>query len=369
MGANTVFRKRNGFRTLWFALCFLPAAVWAQSDSIKPSFSVGFAVQRGFIIPHSESIRSISNSNPYAFEANFSWHFRDVKAQSYCNCFPRAGISLMYINFDNPEILGRGYTLAPYVEPFIALAKKWDASVRFSAGAAYLDNIYHPENNPENLFYSTHFSYILTLNVALNYQALPHWSLRLTGNYNHISNGGNKQPNKGINFPTVALGVDYIFKPVEFTKASVYQDNIGSSKNSIRAVLLGTGKTSDITGKRKLLYGVNVTYGRKISRMSNFTAGTEYVNDATVKESVQTGDNSPDHKRISALVGHELEVGKFRFSQQLGVYIYSPAKAKDPVYQRWGLDFYFNRHIFTGLNLKAHRHVADFLDFRIGYVW
>ena len=38
--------------------------------------------------------------------------------------------------------------------------------------------------------------------------------LTASGNYNHISNGGLKQPNKGINYPTLALGLDYIPNPI-----------------------------------------------------------------------------------------------------------------------------------------------------------
>ena len=73
-----------------------------------------------------------------------------------------------------------------------------------------------------------------------------------------------------------------------------------------------------------------------------------------------------DFQRGALLLGHELQIGRVRFSQQLGVYVYAPYKAKDPVYQRWGLEHHTERQIFWGINLKAHRHVADFLDVRLG---
>ncbi|MFO7658430.1 MAG: hypothetical protein R6W78_15340, partial [Bacteroidales bacterium] len=73
-----------------------------------------------------------------------------------------------------------------------------------------------------------------------------------------------------------------------------------------------------------------------------------------------------DHRYIALLAGHELILGRFNFYQQLGVYIYSPFIRKDPVYQRYGLNFNITKNNFVGISIKAHRQVADFLDFRTG---
>ena len=365
-------RKKKGFRISMFALllCFSTLAK-GQTDTLidpKPSFSFGLQVHSGFIIPHTESIRSISYSSPWAIEADLAWHYSDTKSQSYCNCLPRLGLSFMYINFDNPSILGHGLTMAPYAEPFISLGRKWNISIRFSAGAVYLSNVFHPVTNPDNLFYSTHFSFILTLNPVLNYQLSPNWNLRIGGNYNHISNGGNHQPNKGINFPTASFGFDYIFHPVDFSQKAVQSIQV-TRKNSLNVLLLGTVQIPfQETNNRKLLYGFNATYGRSITRLSMLTAGAEFVNDGALKTELKRNDSTPpDHKRIAILAGHELQIGKFSFSQQLGIYIYAPFKAMDPLYQRWGLDYHLSDRLFIGTNLKAHRQIADFLDVRIGF--
>lgn len=301
---------------------------------------------------------------------NFAWHYSDPKSQSYCNCFPRLGISAMYINFDNPDILGQGFSLSAFVEPFIPLGENINISFRFLAGAVYLNNVYNPVSNPENLFYSTNFSYLLSINPILNFQIFKNWNFRIGGNYNHISNGGNTHPNKGINFPTVSIGLDYSVKPPDFSRKLKTELTQSRDKNSFRFILLGTAKLPfGEQRKRKILYGSSFIYGHGISRLSRLTVGLEYVNDGALKTELQKVDgNIPDHQRFSALAGHDLVIGRFIFSQQLGVYIYSPVKPMDPVFQRWGLDYYISEKFFIGTNLKAHRHVADFLDFRIGYM-
>jgi hypothetical protein len=101
------------------------------------------------------------------------------------------------------------------------------------------------------------------------------------------------------------------------------------------------------------------------------SAGFEFVSDRADRheirrlEMMEDGDYI-DHKYVAALVSHELLLGKFNFYQQLGIYLYSPFARKDKVYERFGLNFYVNKNFFIGINIKTHRHVADFLDFRTG---
>jgi hypothetical protein len=60
-------------------------------------------------------------------------------------------------------------------------------------------------------------------------------------------------------------------------------------------------------------------------------------------------------------------LGRVTFSQEFGLYYYREFRDTDDVYQRYGLTYEFVKNVFLGMNLKAHGHVADFFDFRIGY--
>lgn len=356
-----------------FKLIFLfisSGHVFAHNDSLhysKTYRAIGTKVHYGFIIPHSEEISGISHSNPLINELDFSWHFTDYKTWQYCSCYPRIGLSLMYINFNNPEILGHSVTLAPYVEPFFGAQKKISQSFRFLAGYAYLNNIYDATKNPENHFFSSRSSFILSVALTMNYR-IGHWNLRLSGNYNHISNGGNRLPNKGMNFPTASLGVEYLFQPVFFPQREKSANKQASTRSVFKTSLFGTlKKPFNEEEARFLLFGFHFNWSYLLGRTSAITTGIEYVNDGSLKEELKRKLASPpDHQRLGLLAGHEFKIGKFRFSQQLGVYAYSPQKAKDPVYQRWGLEFLVYKGAYVGTNLKAHRHVADFMDLRLG---
>ena len=76
-----------------------------------------------------------------------------------------------------------------------------------------------------------------------------------------------------------------------------------------------------------------------------------------------------DHKYLAVNVGNEFLFGRFNFYQQLGIYLYAPYERVDAVYQRYGLSYRVIDNLIFGINIKAHRHIADFMDFRLGYMF
>jgi len=184
---------------------FIGQYIFAQPYPIV----IGGRFHRGFIIPHSEAIKDIAYSKPWGIEWNVSKHINSQAAWNECSCYPRIGISAAYFNFDNPSVLGNAYWLTPYIEPMLGAHRKLFFSFRLGAGLAYLDNVYHPIRNPNNLFYSLPVSFSLLANTALNVRATSRFLLRLLANYHHLSNGGMQLPNKGINFSTFSVGIDY----------------------------------------------------------------------------------------------------------------------------------------------------------------
>jgi len=361
-------QKYQALLVILLLLQFIP--LHSQKQKVKETeklpFSLGINTQYGFIIPHSQSIQSVSDSNPYGIQINFNWLNINKSAWNQCLCYPRLGFSAAYFNFNNPTILGSAYALSFFVEPFLTYRNKINFSYKGGFGIAYLTQIYDPETNPQNLFYSSAISFPLHLSFTLNYQINEHVNLRATATYNHISNGGIKDPNKGINFPTAGIGVDYTFKKFQLPE---YKENEKSieSPSKFHFLILGSAKTYDANSKKRYpLYGFEAGYRYQFARLSAVMGGVEWVADYTIKERISREGYPHDFTRAAFLAGHVFVIGNFNFSQMLGVYFYSPQKAKDPVYQRVGLTYQFTERYFFGVNLKTHLHVADFLDFRTG---
>ncbi|MGD2035062.1 MAG: acyloxyacyl hydrolase, partial [Bacteroidales bacterium] len=237
---------------------------------------------------------------------------------------------------------------------------------------AIMDKPYNEVSNPENTFFSSRLSFLVLLNASANYRLNELTNLRLAASFNHISNGGIKNPNRGINFPTMNVGVDYNLRPQPFLKRTKNDTiDLHPDKWRLDILLFGTGKT-DIKGHAHYpVFGLSGSVSRVVTRLGAVSLGLEGTVDLADKEEIERLELTEngeylDHKYCAGLLGYELLIGKFIFSIHAGAYFYSPYKRMDPVYERYGLSYHFNKRIFIGTNIKAHRHVADFLDFRAG---
>jgi hypothetical protein len=345
-----------------------------ERDIFNP-LSLGFRAHYGFIIPHSRAIAEISNSNPRGIEADLAWHLMRERTWKHCYCYPRTGFTLSWFNFNNPRILGHSLALYPYIEPFIRPQHKLSISFRFGIGPALVTRIYDEVDNPDNFFFSSHLSFIVVLNAAVNYRIAPRVNTRLAFNYNHISNGGLKEPNVGMNFPTLNAGFDYSFSEVRFpvrdrdTMRILYTDRCWFD-----AYLIGTAKNAE-KGEDRLypVIGAGIYYNYLAGRIFALNAGTEWVSDFSVKEKIRrqypgNPEDAPDHNRAAMLVGLDLLFGRFSFIYQWGFYYYEPYPARNRAYQRYGLNFRFYDRFYLGINIKAHGHVADLMDARLGII-
>lgn len=369
MVIRSIYNKVPGVAILLIAGIFMQTLSNAGNDS-STFFLTGLRFHYGFIIAHTEAVEKVAHSNPLAIQADFSWHFISNKSYEFCNCYPRLGFSLYYWDYRNPEMLGQALNLLFFAEPFFNPHKKLSFSVRPGMGLAYLNNPYDEIKNPDNLSYSTRFAYALLINLSAYYKISNHFILNVTANYNHISNGGVKMPNKGLNYPSLALGLEYSFLPYHFQKRKEEADKSFTRKDQrIVALFLGfKGITED--DKLYFVKGIYGKYGWHTRRHSVFSSGLEFIIDGGEQQKVylyKDLSNSAPYM-LSATGGYQLLLGKFALTFDLGIYLYNTDRRTDLVYQRYGATFNLTKKIFTGINLKAYRHVADFFDVRFGFI-
>jgi hypothetical protein len=217
-------------------------------------------------------------------------------------------------------------------------------------------------------------SFVLGVSFNTYYRLNPHTLFQLNLNYNHISNGGFKQPNKGMNFPTLSLGVIYSSKPSQIPDRSGFVKPPVNKRFRKQIWALGSLKTvsspDSLPNKSTLIYGISANIGKQISRYNSLNLGFEAISDGFAQETIRRGGLHKSHYQIGLLVGHELLLGKFIFSQQIGWNVYSPFRAVPAdLYQRYGLAYQVDKRITLGVTLKTYKHVADIFDVRIGYIW
>ncbi len=336
--------------TVIFCLLHLMNHIFCQER--KSSLIIGFRPHYGFIVKHTGKLEGLTKTFPWSLEADASWQLMSEKSWQYCFCYPRTGISFFYTNFANPEVLGSSFALYPFVEPSINGDRKLHATIRFGMGPTFLNNVFDSVENPENKFYSSLISFIVHADFGLNYVVNEKLSLRFSADFNHISNGGIKNPNLGINFPSASLGIEYNVNPLPF---------IGWTKDkSVRLIpynhridltVFATGKTAVKGHERYPVYGICPGFSYVVGRQHAVSLAAEFTADLAEgelirKDSMMKNDEFIDHKYLALLAGHELILGRFIFYQQLGVYLYAPYERRDKVFQRYGLNFYLTKKFF-----------------------
>ena len=346
-------------------------------DLTDPIRSLGLRYHRAFIIQHSKKLQDeFTQSNPQSIDLEYSWHLRKKAVWDYCTCYPRTGFALTCIDFDLGDTLGRSLAAYTFIEPYIKPGRRLNFAFRFGMGPAYMSSIYDENFNPDNLFFSTRISFILLFNLSLNYRLTDQWMLRVGANFNHISNGGVKEPNLGMNFPSLNLGTEYSFHKPLFPDQQKSTSLFGEDQKNRYDLLLSAALKAPewtIENKQYLVTSAGLNYSRLLGRVFAVSFGGEWVSDRTIKSLIdeqELRDSSGellDYNRLGMLAGVEWLFGRFIFTQQMGFYLYSPIEAKHPVYQRYGLSLRISEHIYSGINIKAHAQDADFMELRIGF--
>ncbi len=353
-----------------FVFVFFHLIAHAQQDTSQLRlFSYGLTAHKGFIFAHSEAVQNTKGSYPFGLQVDLNWQLTDEKTWNTCYCYPRTGFFLQYFNFDN-AILGHGFTAATFIEPYFSYSNRVNMAIKAAAGLSYLTNPYHAQNNPANMSYSLSVSGFVSLGIGANIRLTPRLNISTYIHYNHISNGGIKDPNKGINWPTASAGFDYALHPVVYParKKTRYMDYKGKAPR-VDMYAFWSSKTVQAGEKERwMIWGGGLNLSKQTGVFNALTLGGEWNIDMSLAEKLKRNGNShTSNHRAGLLFGHEFLMGKIIFSQQLGLYLFNPSSYFDPVYQRYGLLYRFNNHIGAGINILAHRQVANFMDFRFTY--
>ena len=343
-----------------------------SSTSPKKIFGFSAGVNSGFVIVHSKDVAFTKGSRPFGLEVGASWQRNDSQSVNICNCYPKKGIVLNYFDMGN-EHLGKLLSVAYFLEPVYKINQNLLFSFKAVIGAVYGSNPYDSLKNPINHAYSLPVSAYLMLGTGLYFRINNHFSLNASLNFNHASNGGMKLPNKGIDWPTAGLTLNY-----QKQAANYYSGKRVKSKdwknNSIRwdAGLFGiVDKQLNENHEERFfpLLGFEFSGSKQIGNLNALNLGTEIFYDPGHSLEVKVNQSviaSPF--RAGILFGHEFLLGKFIFSQRLGYYYFSEMPY-ERFYHRWGLNYRISKHWGAGFSLLAHKQVADFFNVKLTYSW
>ncbi len=352
---------------LIFILFFLKLSVIAQKADTSNYNFVGFQVHYGLIIPHTKSIEPVSHTNPYGFEASLNRLHTSYEKWKIFNHYNISGIQAGYFNFQNPEILGSAFLLSVFSESILSYSTKYMFSLKAGMGVSYQTRTYDYFENQLNKFFSTAVSFPLYLRATFKYKLNNHTYLTITGSYNHISNGGVKVPNLGMNFPTVACGLEYFQKAIPQLNNVYVPEKQTKETDRYLLIQILTGYR-EVYGISTYAYGFHTRYSWQIRTHYGLNAGAEIIMDGGVRRMIKIDSLNSDYKRIAITAGQDFIFGKITFTQYFGIYVYSPYKAKNSIYQKYELSYKILPELRFGIYLKAHASDAELFGLSFDYL-
>lgn len=328
-----------------------------RAQSIK---RLGTAASYGAIIAHSSDLVPISQTNPRGLSAAFQIMNPNKESWETCNCFYYLGLNFSYHNFDNP-ILGSAFSLSGTFEPTLWRRGQWTFSLNSGIGISYLNRVFDSQTNPENKFFSVPVSFLLSIAPTMEYRFSPEWSGQFFLTYNHISNGGRRQPNKGMNYPMGGIGLNHYLSHHDLPRHS---GTVFSRNWEYYAEAGYTSKNAEWASDRKPALSLTVGFSRPISTLNALGGGLELGRDYSIP-----AERSKWNMLTPApFIAHHFMFGRIDFSQRFAFYTFKPSFYDDRrFYQRYVLQYRMWDHIKVGVGLKSHGHVAENIDIRIGW--
>ncbi len=335
----------------------------------------------GFIFAHNIHVQSTKGTYPDGFEFEVSHMHSDSATVTKFKSFPRTGVSFTYVDF-NKTLLGKSYSVNYFIEPNYKLAGNLTLDLRFSAGFSWLTNPHDDIKNPANQSYSGHINNFLQVDAGLSYPLSKHIELYAMENFFHNSNGGLKEPNAGVNYVNTSIGIHYFQYSTHLPQYKRIKDTSWRHKSPHLEVSVfyspkeGYNKSDTAKQQRKFVLGTSLQVAKQVSNIDAVTMAAEvYYDDAlrSIKD-IYVKDKS-SATLAGVLIGHQFLLNRFTFTQQLGIYIFKQTKVYNnnyqdlfhTLYERWGLNYQISNHWFAGINLLAHKQIADYIDGRIIY--
>ncbi|MEM7370826.1 MAG: acyloxyacyl hydrolase [Bacteroidota bacterium] len=371
---------------LYFSLG-LTLLVWqlasSQSLSLPPGLQLSLDIYQGNTLRHRPTMvfdlpqpsRMISFELSRQTEGSKPWH----KLYGY----PRIGWTISMLAYGNREVLGRAYSLHPYLDIFFLRKKRWLLFSRISYGLAYVDRQHDRLTNVENNAIGSGINNHASLNLITEARLTPRLWIRAGGTFSHNSNGKLQVPNLGLNTPKLRLGATYEWTPAaeRISVKEARSDNrfVDRLQLHLRYGMAFTEDKVPQGPKYPIRIGsAHLTY--QFGRKNRLQLGWEFLNNRSVREfllnhQVEVSIPSLRYNRHALLIGHEFLLARLGLMTQAFVYMNPPFQAGDP--NPWGVkigpNYYFiphkdnrNYNFFAGIYLKAHKAIADYVELAVG---
>lgn len=292
----------------------------------------------------------------------------------------RLGYSLWGLDPGNSAVLGQALAAMPVLRFTFWQRKNWRAHALYGSGIAFINQTFHPIQNPTNIAMGARLNSVTLLQIGMACQLPSGLGLQLDMIGQHYSNSNVRIPNLGLNVVGASLGVQYGAPPI--STITIPRDSL--RKGAWRmAGKIGRGFTGSKTpgGPTYPVWVGSAYVTRTRKQRLRWRAGFEAFHTESVlafaqNQDIRTVNLRRDGWGLIAFGGAEFLFGHAALVAQLGPYLRRPFQMDFLLYTKWGGQFYLhNQHIhqgpspYLGVYVHAHSGEADFAEVALGWVF
>jgi len=342
----------------------LGASVFAQPDSTfgsnprRSTFETCLIL--GKIIPHDDTLNQLVNRNIKATEIQYSFQ-KSGRVIPY-----HQGLSLVIADLGNHDHLGYAFGVVPNVSVTTNTKNRVKVTLRLGLGAAWVTKKFSFASNIENVAISTNLNIMASLNAGLQIRITEKSKLFLGLNALHLSNGGFKKPNYGLNMlgASGGFGIAFSSKEQYKTPKKNLSDMRAATWPQIK-LYIGTGvkETGDAGGPKYFPVSLQIAAARRVAENVALGFGVDIAHDRSSKFQIEQSNevyNSPnDDFQVGASIYAEVPLRRFSVFARQGFYLYNPNPTLPVGYQNIGFSYMVGHRSAIFISLKSHYDKAD----------
>jgi len=344
-------------------------------------FGIEANMTAGKVFKHSSKFFGPVPKMSGSFELGFLQQTDGRKEWQQRRKYPLWGVGITYTDYGVDSVYGKCFGIYPTFQIPIIRTKKLEWTLQFGLGLGYVTRRYShaPDWDTINNAISSHINNFTQFKTDFRYHINAHWDIQLGANFSHISNAAFRQPNLGVNMYGAHLGLRYFpttSTPEKLARKLTPLRNRWLLQGRIGIAMNGGGNGG---GPMYPVYLASVYTSKRYKSKNKVFVGVDYSYHSNVYAFLKNNEIWPGEERAhswksAVFVGHEWLMGKGAFQVQFGYYIHEAALRLDPVYQKFGYNYYLLRQekgllkeLYLSALLKTHITQAELAELGLGF--
>lgn len=341
-----------------------------QSNAQKTSsWGFGTNFHYGFMAAHHDDMGHLANAHLAGAEVFLYKQTNGTALWQQLYRYPKAGLSLLYIDLPNDSISGDAFGLMSFVDMPVFRGGRYYFSIRSSVGLAYLTRHFQRIDNYKNNAIGSAMNAAIQFNFQNTFRISERLEYRLNVGFVHFSNASFSTPNLGINIFTLNTGISYLLTvPDTFYKSSLPVYDPGLYYEVILAG--GVKEIYPPDGEKYFESTLMMNALKQISQKSKLGGGFDVFYDPVLITKMELDQKSTENVipvRAGIHGEYQMLLGKLSLLFDVGFYVIDPMKGDGYLYNRVGLRYCLTPRLVANITLKSHYAKAEYAEWGVGY--